>query len=345
MAILPFLVLFSLLIFVHEGGHFILSKLFGVAVEEFGFGYPPRIWGKKIRETIYSINLIPFGGFARLKGEEGEVSGIGDADSFAVQLMWKRILITSGGVIGNFILAWALFAVLFAIGNPVPAGKVYVGEVREDSPAAEAGITAGDHVLSFGGETVETADELVSLINENVGKPSVMEVEKEGEVGQVTAVPRADPPEGEGPLGFVISSAMEYEKMAVWRTPFTAFIEASKMAGQMVRFAFKLVGDLIRGEEVLVGGPVAIFALTETYASYGLRIFMQFIAFLSINLVVVNLIPIPALDGGRLLFIAIEAIRGKRISPQTEQFVNSLGFVFLIILMILLSIRDIQTFF
>ncbi|PJC23060.1 peptidase M50, partial [candidate division WWE3 bacterium CG_4_9_14_0_2_um_filter_48_10] len=129
MAIIPFLILFSLLVFVHEGGHFLLSKLFGVKVTEFGFGYPPRVWGKKIKGTLYSINLIPFGGFARIKGTEGEYSGVGDADSFAVQPMWKRVVITAGGVLGNFVLAWVLFTILFVVGNPTPAGKVYVDEV------------------------------------------------------------------------------------------------------------------------------------------------------------------------------------------------------------------------
>jgi len=345
MAIIPFLILFSLLVFVHEGGHFLLSKLFGVRVDEFGFGYPPRVWGKKFRGTLYSINLIPFGGFARIKGTEGEISGIGDADSFAVQPMWKRVLITCGGVIGNFILAWILFAVLLAVGNPTPANKVYVDEVKEGSPAALVGISTGDYILSFEGEKVETADELVSLTKKNAGKLSVMEVEYEGVVRKAAVVPRADPPEGEGPLGFMISTAVKYERAAFWRAPFAAFTETTKTVGEMVGLAFKLVRDLIRGEEVLLGGPVAIFALTETYVSYGLRIFLQFIALLSLNLVVVNLLPIPALDGGRLLFVAAEIIRGKKPSPQTEQFVNSLGFALLIFLMILLTIHDIQTFF
>ena len=259
--------------------------------------------------------------------------------------MWKRVLITCGGVLGNFVLAWILFVVLFAVGNPTPAGKVYIDEVKEGSPVALVGIAAGNHILSFEGEKVETADELISLINKNVGKLSVIEVERDGETRLAAAVPRADPPEGEGPLGFVVSTAVKYEKAAVWRAPFTAFAETVTTIGEMIRFAFKLVGDLLRGEEVLIGGPVAIYALTETYASYGIKIFLQFIALLSVNLVIVNLFPIPALDGGRLLFVAVEIIRGKKPSPQTEQFVNSLGFAFLIILMILLTIHDIQTFF
>ena len=318
MALIPFLIIFSLLIFVHEGGHFILSKLFGVSVSEFGFGYPPRIWGKKFKGTLYSINLIPFGGFARIKGTEGEFSGVGDADSFAIQPMWKRVVITAGGVLGNFILAWVLFAILFVTGNPTPAGKVYVEEVAEDSPVAVVGIAAGDYILSFEGEKVETSDELIALIVENVGKLSVMEVERGGESRLAAAVPRADPPEGEGALGFTISTGISYEKMPVWKVPFAALAETAMTVGLMVKFAVQLVGDLLKGQTVLVGGPVAILALTGTYVSYGIRIFIQFVALLSVNLVVVNLLPIPALDGGRLVFVAIEAVRGKKVSPRTE---------------------------
>lgn len=345
MAILPFLILFSLLIFVHEGGHFILSKLFGVSVPEFGFGYPPRIWGKRLKGTLYSINLIPFGGFARIKGTEGEYSGIGDADSFAVQPMWRRVAITVGGVLGNFVLAWLLFSILFIVGNPTAAGKVHVDEVAENSPVAVVGIAAGDYILSFEGEKVETSDELIALIAGNAGKLSVMEVERAGETRLAAAVPRADPPEGEGALGFTISTGILYEKMAVWKAPFFALAETAKTAGLMVKFAAELIGDLLKGEAVMVGGPVAILALTGTYVSYGLRIFAQFAALLSINLVVVNLLPIPALDGGRLLFVAVEAIRGKKVSARTENFVNSLGFICLLILMVLISIHDVQTFF
>jgi regulator of sigma E protease len=345
MALIPFLLLFSLLVFVHEGGHFLMAKLFGVGVPEFGFGYPPRIWGKKIGKTLYSINLIPFGGFARIKGAEGESEGLGDADSFAVKSKSKRALILCGGIIGNFLLAWVLFTFLFVIGNPAPANKVFVDEVVAGSPAADAGIEAGDYILSFNEEPVESSGELVALIDESVGQTTSLVIERGDETRSLTAMPRVGSSGEGGELGFLVSTGVAYNQAAVWKAPFIALGEVVNDGVQMVRIAFGLIGGLIKGEEVQVGGPVAILALTETYINYGIRIFIQFVALLSLNLVIVNLFPFPALDGGRLLFIAYEAVRGKRPSQRAERLVNSLGFALLIILMILITIKDIQTFF
>jgi len=314
-------------------------------VLEFGFGYPPRAFGKKIGETIYSINWVPFGGFARIKGVDSEDRGANDPDSFAVQTKIVRTLILCGGIIGNFILAWVIFSILFSIGNPVPAGKVLVDEVADDSPAAAAGIAAGDYILSFGGEKVGTPDELNVLVAESIGRLSVVEVERGGVARLVALVPRAEPPEGEGPLGIVTSAGIGYEKVAVWRAPLAAAVEVVMSVGRMVRLASQLVGNLFQGKAVEVGGPVAILALTETYASCGVPIFLQFIALLSVNLVVVNLLPFPALDGGRLFFIGYEAVCGRKASPWVEKLVNNFGFAFLVFLMILITIKDIRTFF
>ena len=342
MAIVPFLILFSILIFVHEGGHFLFSKLFGVKVEEFGFGYPPRILGKKIKGTLYSLNLIPFGGFARIKGEDPRVTG---EDSFSTQTLWKRALIVLGGVLGNFLLAWVLFTVLLVAGNPVPGDKVLVDEVLSGSPAEEVGIMPGDYVLSFEGERTETAEELVILTDKSLGRKAVVEVERDGAKFEVTVTPRKDPPDGEGPLGVRISNSVAYESTSFWKAPFVAFWQSVSTVWEMIVIVVGMVGDAFRGEEVLIGGPVAIFAITGTYASYGLRIFLQFMAFLSLNLVIINLLPFPALDGGRLLLMAVERVRGKRVPPKTEQVINQIGFIVLIILMILLSVHDIRNFF
>jgi len=346
MAIIPFLIIFSLLVFVHEGGHFLVAKLFGVGVEEFGFGYPPKILGKKIGKTIYSMNLIPFGGFARIKGADTADSLAGEPDSFATQAKFKRALILCGGIFGNFILAWLIFTLLLIIGNPVPANKVLVEEVADGSPAASAGIAAGDYILSFGGGAVETADALVDLIDKNANRPSLMEIERYGKTLSITATPAAGlGSDSGGQLGIVVSTAVKYERSSILRAPFAAFGELVGLSWQMVRLFEQLVIDLFRGEAVEVGGPVAILALTGTYVTYGIRIFLQFIALLSLNLAIVNLLPIPALDGGRLLFIWYEAVLGKRPSYKIERRINSIGFVLLVILMTLITIKDLRTFF
>ncbi|OGC54197.1 hypothetical protein A2797_00210 [candidate division WWE3 bacterium RIFCSPHIGHO2_01_FULL_48_15] len=345
-SLLRFLILLSVLIFVHEGGHFLFAKKFGVKVEEFGFGLPPRLWGKKIKDTIYSLNLLPLGGFVRLKGEEqAEALGLGQVGSFAIQSKWKRAVIIAAGAFGNFLLAWLLFSALLVIGNPVPAGKVAIGAVAQNSPAAQIGLDPGDFILSFNGEKVETAGELVGLTNQNIGKLVVFEIEEDGQVRLAAAIPRENPPEGEGRLGIQITTAIGEEKFPLWQVPFIGLQRTVEALGAMVVGLGQAIADLFAGKEVAVGGPVAIYALTESVANGGFKIFLQFVALLSLNLVVVNLLPIPALDGGRILFIGIEAIRRKKLSPRTEHLVNSIGFAFLLALIVLISIRDIGRFF
>jgi regulator of sigma E protease len=343
-SIIRFVLLLSILIFVHEGGHFLIARLFGVAVEEFGFGIPPRVWGKKIKGTIYSINLLPIGGFVRLKGEEGETLGFGGADSFAVQSKLKRAGIVAAGALGNFLLAWLVFSLLWGLGKNVPADKVLVNEVSVGSPADSAGISKGDYILSFNGERVETSEELLSLTKESLGQTAVLGFEREEEAMSVSIVPRANTPEGEGPLGIGITTALKEEKAPFWQTPWFGLKETFQTLTAMLKGLGQTVGSILQGEEVLIGGPVAIYAISKIYAD-GFKPFLDFMALLSLNLVVVNLLPIPALDGGRILFIGIEAIRRKKLSPRIEMAINSIGLAALIALIVLLSIHDVRTFF
>jgi len=344
--ILRFIFLLSVLIFVHEGGHFLLAKLAGVKVEEFGFGIPPRLWGRKWGDTIYSLNLLPIGGFVRLKGEDaGETLGFGGVDSFSVKSKLRRVAIIAAGALGNFILAWLLFSVLWGVGNLVSADKVLVSQVLDGSPAQEAGIQAGDFILSLNGVPTPQAEELIRLTRENPGKAVTLAVESGGKVGEVAVLVRAQPPQGEGPIGFAVETATKEVKVPFYQAPLSGLATTFENLGMMVKGIGTILGNIFRGEEVAIGGPVAIYALTAAVSDGGVKPFLSFMAILSLNLVVVNLLPIPALDGGRILFITLEAIRGKRLSARTEQLVNSLGFSFLLLLIILLSIRDLRTFF
>ncbi len=340
-----FLILLSILIFVHETGHFLMARIFGVKIEEFGFGLPPRVFGKRVKGTIYSLNLLPIGGFVRLKGEAGESLGFGGADSFAVQSKFKRVLIVGAGVLGNFGLAWLIFSVLFNFGVREPAGKVLVREVAVGSPAAAAMILPGDFVLSIAGEPTETADELLRLTKERLDQPVELRIEQHGSPVTVTVVPRSAPPEGEGPLGISITTAFTTRAVPFWQTPLLGFREAARGVWGMLRGLGETVVHLFRGETVQVGGPVAIYAYSRDYAEGGLFPFLNFMALLSLNLAVVNLLPIPALDGGRILFIGVEALRRKKLSPQAEAAINSVGLALLIGLVVLLSIRDLRIYF
>ena len=186
---------------------------------------------------------------------------------------------------------------------------------------------------------------MVGLTNQNIGKLVVFEIEEDGQVRLAAAIPRENPPEGEGRLGIQITTAIGEEKFPLWQVPFIGLQRTVEALGAMVVGLGQAIADLFAGKEVAVGGPVAIYALTESVANGGFKIFLQFVALLSLNLVVVNLLPIPALDGGRILFIGIEAIRRKKLSPRTEHLVNSIGFAFLLALIVLISIRDIGRFF
>jgi len=338
-----FIILLSVLIFFHEFGHFLVARLFGVAVEEFGFGLPPRIWGKRIKGTLYSLNLLPIGGFVQLKGETGEELGFGGTDSFAIKSKLKRVGIVAAGALGNFVLAWLIFAILFNFGMPVQAGKVLVGEVFEGSPAAVSGILPGDYILSLDGTSTKTAVELSQLANARLGKTVSLEFEHKGEQIKVNIVPRAKPPAGEGPLGVSIATAFTTETVPFWQTPFLGLRETARTLSFMVGSLGQMVSDLFQGKGVQVGGPVAIFTYSKIYGNEGLKSFLDFIALISINLVVVNLLPIPALDGGRILLIGVEALRRKKLSPRTEAAINSIGLALLLVLMVLISIRDIRT--
>lgn len=344
-AIIRFIILLSVLIFVHEAGHFLMAKLAGVKVEEFGFGIPPRVFGKKIKGTVYSLNLLPIGGFVRLKGEMGESLGFGGADSFAVQSKLKRVGIVAAGAVGNFILAWLVFSFLLNYGMAVPADKVLVREVAEDSPARAAMINPGDFILSIAGEPTETSEELLQLTRNYLDQPVALVIEQNGSRVTVSVTPRRDPPEGEGPLGISIVTAFDTKTVPFWQTPFLGFQETIRTTGEMLKGLGETVSKLVRGEAVEVGGPLAIYAYSKSYADGGFPSFLNFMALISLNLVVVNLLPIPALDGGRILFIGIEALRRKKLSPRTEVAINSIGLALLITLIILLSIRDIQTYF
>jgi regulator of sigma E protease len=270
--------------------------------------------------------------------------GFGGADSFAIQSKLKRIGIIAAGALGNFILAWLIFSFLWGWGINVPAGKVLVNEVAGGSPAARAGISIGDYILSINGETTETAEELSTLTRENVGQSVELAFEREGEKVAVSVVPRANPPAGEGALGVGIITAVKEGKVPFWQTPWFGLREAVETLAAMIKSLGQTVADLFQGKEVAVGGPVAIYAYSKVYAD-GLKPFLSFMALLSLNLVVVNLLPIPALDGGRVLFIGIEALRRKKLSPRTEVAINSIGLALLIVLIVLLSIKDVRTFF
>jgi regulator of sigma E protease len=350
--ILIFVVVLGLLVFVHELGHFLTAKKSGCQVDEFGFGFPPRLFGIKRGETIYSINAIPLGGFVKIAGEDGGEEH--NPRSFGQKPLWQRLIILVAGVAMNLVLAIVLLSVAFGIGIPeaLPAGdinardiNVQIAAVDVDSPADQAGFEIGDAVLAVNGQSVESVEELQSIVSEIAGQEIAVQLERGKEQVDVTVVPRVEHAEDEGPLGVALvrTGIVSYPPhVALWRGVTSTFF----FAGEIVRVFSGLIYNLVTTgtAEGDFAGPVGIAVLTGQAARLGIVHLLQFTALLSINLAIINILPIPALDGGRVLFVLIEAIRKKKMSTELEGKIHAIGFMLLLLLMFVVTIQDVTRF-
>ena len=357
--IIIFFIILSVLVLIHEMGHFLAAKKFGIKVEEFGLGYPPKMWGKKIGETIYSINWLPFGGFVRIFGEDwleeksqpkaGRPRAEKNKDSHRTlydKPKKVRALVSIAGVFGNFILGIICFSIIYSfMGIPTKVDYVFIDAVAPGSPAQKVGLSAGDRIVSINDHPVKTTDEFINLVKENAGQETkITAVPKEGGlVKEFLVSPRANPPEGQGALGVAISSSI-LKFYPVWQMPArSAWVGIGEAIGWGIMILQGLVltvKNLIAGVAPEVAGPIGIYQITSTVVKEGWMLTLQFVGVLSINLAILNLLPLPALDGGRLFFIIIEAISGRRVKPQIEQYVHMAGMAFLITLMLLVTYND-----
>lgn len=350
-SILVFILVLSVLILSHEFGHFIVARKSGVKVEEFGFGLPPRIWGKKIGETIYSINALPFGGFVRLHGEQEETDETNLRRSFLHKGKKVRALVSVAGVIMNFVLAIFIFAIVYSFsGIPKDTGLIKILEVANDSPAAKAGIVVGDIITKINEETVYSSDDFVAKTADKKGVRTSYEIQRtvDGEqiLNTVFLVPRENPPEGEGAIGVVVTT-MEIYYPPVWQRPFYGmyygFTDAVFWGKTIVMGLSDMVVGVFQGESVEgVSGPIGIYAITTEASKGGFLTLINFVGILSVNLAILNILPFPALDGGRLLFIGIETLTKKKVSTKTEAMINNIGFILLITLLLAITIGDIK---
>ena len=365
--IIVFFLILSLLVLVHEFGHFLMAKKVGIGVEEFGFGYPPRIFAKKIGETVYSINWLLFGGFVKLLGEELEnkVKGQEGKRAFWAKSKKARTMVTVAGVLANFILAIVCFSIVYSfMGIPTKTNQVKIVGLVENSPAAQAGLLEGDIVLSVNNIVVNDIDDFVELVEKEEGEKIAIEVKREENnpclekvLGELSfsckgdklilfATPREKPPEGEGALGVVISD-MEMKKYPLWQMPFygtiKGFKEAFAWTGLVVGGIGEMLGNLITKGQIPreIAGPIGIFQITSVVAHDGILAILQFVGVLSVNLAVINILPFPALDGGRLFFIGYELVTRKKPKPRIEHIVNYVGMAFLLFLIILVTINDV----
>lgn len=357
MTILAAVLVFAILVIVHEFGHFIMAKRAGVRVDEFAIGFPPRIWGFKRGETQYSLNLLPLGGYVRMPGENGEVTdehGNPDTRTFGAQTAGKRALILVAGVTMNMILAIVIYIGLFAVNGKPNYDIPVIASVVAGSPAATAGINGGDRILAINGHRTQDVKNVQDLIAQTIAddknpvdKDTVPLQITVGHLGQqhtLTVNARRNPPQGQGAIGIGIS--VLFSAVPIWQTPGLAIVQIGEnftVTGQGIHDV--LAGIIKPGEAF--SGPVGIVKFTSQAAgetsSYGLTPLLSLMALLSWNLAVVNLLPIPGLDGGRLLILGIEVLRrGKRLAPEREAIINLAGMVFLLSLIAVITVNDIS---
>lgn len=380
--IIIFILVLGLLVLVHEFGHFYVAKKSGMVVYEFGFGFPPRLFGiQKIEgkwkvvwgpgtahrtsdsgtgqvsasseSTIYSINWIPLGGFVRIMGENNEQQQ--DPKSFVNKPFWPRFFTLVAGVAMNFLLAAVIFAVGFGMGLPaafenstdVPKGAKFsnakpgIVEVVPGQPAEIAGLKAGDSLVALDGNNFTSAEEYRNYIQTNSGKEFNFTVQRGGENFEIKVQSIKDPGPNQGPTGIALATLGELS-YPWYMAPVEGFKTASAQTINIVMGLYDLITSKIGLGSL--GGPVKIAQLTGQVADMGIVYLLQFTAFLSLNLAVLNIMPFPALDGGRVLFLIVEKIRGKKNNQKLEQWANAAGFALLLLLMLLVTIKDVRGF-
>ncbi|MDO8660146.1 MAG: site-2 protease family protein [Candidatus Parcubacteria bacterium] len=366
MNILIFLIILLVLVLVHEFGHFFSAKKFGIRVDEFGFGFPPKIFGFKKGETEYTLNLLPLGGFVKIFGENPEVeqahygAGPDEDRKFYNKPKWKQAIVLFAGVFANFILAWFLFSFGFMSGFPTSVGSEAKGYALSDvhlvvisvaskSPSEMSGLKSGDIITSVG-----VGKDFTSYVSPETVKSFVVHSEGDKiEIGYtrgnnaeqfVKITP--DISSGEPLIG------ISMDQVGIAKLPFLrAFYEGMNLTLNMIKGTalglYGLITDGIQGKGSFasITGPVGMVGIVGDAYELGIVYLLSFAALISVNLAVINLLPFPALDGGRLLFLLIEKIKGSRMNPKFANTANMVGFGILILLMLVVTYRDVVKLF
>lgn len=369
MTILIFLAVLSVLVVVHELGHFLAARLVKVKVEEFGLGFPPRLLGwfkngrghwrtigfraQRHQHTIFSINWIPLGGFVRLRGEDG-VDRPGDKTNFANKTIAQRLLIIVAGVVMNIIMATLIFIGGLSVGWPqatdnlgpkakVVNRQVVIVDVLADSPASQIGLETGDLIININGQPVGSIAELRQVNQESAGQPVAYQINRQDKMLELEISPRImESSAGQYSLGVALaeSGLVTYAwPRAIW--------EGMRLTATSLRDIasgfWQLLAGLFHGQNMSdqVAGPIGIAVLTGQISSLGWIYLLQFVALLSLNLAFINILPLPALDGGRLLFIIIEKISGRPVKAKIEAIIHSIGFILLLALIAVVTFQDI----
>lgn len=354
LTLLLFLLVLGLLVAVHEFGHFWTARRLGIAVEEFGFGFPPRLIGWRRGGTLYSLNVIPFGGFVRLRGEDRAASH--DPQSFAAARPRTRAAIVVSGVVMNAVVASLLLSLAFALGIPAPADqtlpgarisqpRVLIAQVLADSPASTAGLKPGDRILAVAGRTVTSDEPVRDTLTTSVGQAVELSVADRAGTRAVTVTPVDVDRSGLGRIGVALENVVTARYPLHWAV--ANGVQATvRLSGEVVRSLGHLVRDLVVARRLSpdIAGPVGVAVLTGQARDLGFPILVQFVALLSLSLAVLNLAPFPGLDGGRLAFVMLEGIRGRALDARVERWTHTLGYVLLLALIVAVSVKDVARF-
>ncbi|MFH0819207.1 MAG: RIP metalloprotease RseP [Patescibacteria group bacterium] len=358
--IIIFVVILGILVFVHELGHFGIAKLFKVGVEEFGFGYPPKILGIQKGKTMYSLNWIPVGGFVRIKGVVGAEEGSSnenyenDDDSFMNKSVGVRFSILIAGVIMNFLLAAVLFSIGFMIGLPAAIDNapenaiinnpgIAISSVLDASPAQIADLQPNDKIVGVDGEKIVSINDFKNAVKEK--QTISIDIERESEVItkdiNIEVISATNEP-GIG-VALVETGMVSYPW---YQAIYQGFAYTVKLTGLIFQALYQLLVSLVSDvkSETAFSGPIGIAVMTSEMAKMGFIYLLQFTALLSINLAIFNLLPIPALDGGRLFFLIIEKIKGSPVNQKIEMIIHNLGFYLLLLLIVIVTFKDVAQF-
>jgi len=373
MSIVIFLIILLILVLVHESGHFFTAKKFGIRVDEFGFGFPPKLFGYRYRETEYTFNLLPLGGFVKIFGENPDNENTNGPDrerSFVNKPRWQQAIVLFAGVFANFVLAWLLFSIGFMSGLPTAVGSESQGypvydvhtvilSVMPNSPAETAGLKSGDKIVSlltvlFPGEVDK---EGISDINPETVKSFVIS-HKDHAIrigyirGKNSEIQYAELSPVVNVTGETPSIGISMDQIGIAKLPFLkAFKEGAYLTCYLTKGTLSGLYGLItmglqgRGSLASITGPVGMVGIVNDAYKFGFVYLMSFAGLISVNLGIINLLPFPALDGGRLFFLLIEKIKGSRINPQVTNTANMIGFGILLLLMLVVTYNDVMKLF
>ncbi|MBS3976520.1 MAG: RIP metalloprotease RseP [Syntrophomonadaceae bacterium] len=329
------ILIFGLLIATHELGHFLVAKMVGIRVHEFSIGMGPVVLSWKRGETIYSLRLLPIGGFNRMAGmESGDLQ---DPRGFNTRSVLQRMAVIASGSLMNFLLAIILFIFVF-MGIGVPSNTTTIGGLLPGRPAEEAGFQVGDRIVSINNTNVNTWGQLVEVIHKNPGQKLQVMVERDQQSLLIPVVPELDPQNKVGLIGI----EQTWVKLGLFSSILLGVQQALAVAALIITSLIKMITGQLPAE---VAGPVGIVQMAGEAARLGLANVLNFAGLLSLNLGIINLFPIPALDGSRLLFLGIEGIRGRPVNPEKENIIHLVGFALLIFLMLVITYQDLLRLF